>query len=71
MRKRTITLYRISDDGRRLRAGKLEAGSPVELVAKWQAFLATASRGVYVAHYRGETLGAEASAEVAHLALAV
>ena len=42
-RKRTIRLYRIADDGRRLLAGTIEAGSPAELVALWRAFLATAA----------------------------
>jgi hypothetical protein len=69
-RKRMIRLYRIADDGRRLLAGTLEAASPAELVAKWRMFLATAPRGAYVAWYREETLGAEASTEAAHLALA-
>jgi hypothetical protein len=52
-RKRTIRLYRIEDDGRRLLAGTLEAGSPAELVTLWSVFLATASRGTYAACYRG------------------
>jgi hypothetical protein len=70
MRKRTIKLYAITDDGRRLLAGTIEAASPVEVVAKWRAFLATASHGVYVATYRGATLGLEMSAEAAHTGLA-
>jgi hypothetical protein len=70
MRKRTIKLYRLADDGRKLLAGKLEAGSPVELVAKWQAFLAMAPQGVYVARYRGESLSTEISAEAAYAGLA-
>jgi hypothetical protein len=69
-RKRTIRLYRLADDGRRLLAGTIEAASPTELVTRWQAFLATAARGVYIAHYRGETLGLEAATEAAHAALA-
>lgn len=69
-RKRTIRLYRLTDDGRRLLAGTIAAGSPAELVAHWVAFLATATRGVYIAYYRGETLGLEAAAEAAHVALA-
>ena len=36
-RKRTIRLYRIADDGRRLLADTLEVGSPVELVVQWRA----------------------------------
>jgi hypothetical protein len=71
-RKRTIRLYRLTDDGRRLLAGTIAAAaaSPAELVGHWRAFLATAARGVYIAHYRGETLGVEAAAEAAHAALA-
>jgi hypothetical protein len=57
VRKRTIRLYRLTDDSRRLLAGTIEAASPLELVTKWQAFLATAERGAYVAYYRGETIG--------------
>jgi hypothetical protein len=40
------------------------------MVTHWQAFLATAARGVYIAHYRGETLGLEAATVAAHTALA-
>jgi hypothetical protein len=67
-RKRTIRLYRITDDGRRLLAGTLQAGSPVELVARWRAILATAARGTYAACYRNETLGLEPADEVAYAA---
>jgi hypothetical protein len=35
-RKRTIRLYRITEDGRRLLAGTLWAGSPAELVTLWR-----------------------------------
>ena len=70
MRKRTVKLYLLTDDGRRLLAGKIEAATPVELVAKWRAFLATSARGVYIATYRGATLGLEAASEAAHAALA-
>jgi hypothetical protein len=69
-RKRTIRLYRIADDGRLLLAGTLRAGSPAELVTLWRAFLATAARGTYVAHYRGEILGLGAADEAAYTALA-
>ena len=68
--KRTIRLYRIADDGRRLLAGTFEAGSPAELVALWHAFLATAACGTYVAYYRGEVLGLEPADEAAYGALA-
>jgi len=64
-RKRTIRLYRINEDGRRLLATTIKAGSPAELVALWRAFLATAASGTYVAHYRGETLALEAANEAA------
>jgi hypothetical protein len=40
------------------------AASPVELVAKWQAFLATADLGVYVARYRGESLAVASATDV-------
>jgi hypothetical protein len=70
MKKRTIRLYRLTDDGRHLLAGTIEAASSAELVTHWRAFLATAARGVYIAHYRGETLGLEAATESAHAALA-
>lgn len=70
-RKRTVRLYQLTEDGRRLLAGTIAAASPVELVAKWRTFLATAPRGVYVATYRGVTLlGIEAADEAAHVALA-
>jgi hypothetical protein len=69
-RKRTIRLYRINDDGRRLLAGTIEAGSPTELVVLWRAFLATAARGTYAACYRGESLGFEPAGEAAYTALA-
>jgi len=61
---RTVKLFRIEDDGRRLAAGSINASSPAELVAKWQAFLATAETGVYVARYRGESLGIDAALTV-------
>ena len=69
-RKRTIRLYRIAEDGRRLLAGTIEAGSPAELITLWRAFLATAVRGTYAACYRGETLGLEPAGEAAYAALA-
>jgi hypothetical protein len=33
MRTRTIRLYQLADEGRRLLAGTIEAASPAELVA--------------------------------------
>jgi hypothetical protein len=69
-RKRTIRLYRITDDGAGSWRGRLQAGSPAELVALWRAFLATAACGTYAACYRGETLGLEPADEAAYAALA-
>jgi hypothetical protein len=57
MRQRTIRLYRIEDDGRRLLAGSIRASSPADLVLRWQLFLTTAARGMYIATYRGDQLG--------------
>ena len=71
LRKRTIRLYRLQEDGRRLLAGTIQAGSSAELVARRRSFLATAARGVYVARYRGEVLGLDAADEAAYAALAV
>jgi hypothetical protein len=45
MRKRTVKLWRLTEDGRKLSAGTIEAADPRELVLKWSAFLATAERG--------------------------
>ena len=42
MRKRTVKLWRLTEDGRKLAAGTIEAADPRELVLKWSAFLATA-----------------------------
>ena len=42
MRKRTVKLWRLHEDGRKLFAGTIEAADPRELVIKWSAFLATA-----------------------------
>jgi hypothetical protein len=69
MRKRTIKLWRLNEDGRKLFAGTIEAGSPAELVAKWSAFLATSERGAYFATYRGSFLGPEHALESAAGAL--
>ena len=70
MRKRTVKLWRLNEDGRKLFAGSIEASSPAELVAKWSAFLATAERGVYFATYRGSFVGPEEALESAAGALA-
>jgi hypothetical protein len=63
MRKRTIKLWRLNEDGRRLLAGTIVAATPAELVIKWSAFLATSERGVYFATYRGSFLGPEPARE--------
>ena len=63
MRKRTVKLWRLHDDGRKLYAGTIEAADPRELVIKWSAFLATAERGVYFATYRGSFIAPEAALE--------
>ena len=54
---RTIKLYRIEDDGRRLAAGAFRASTQEDLATHWQLFLATAAAGLYLANYRGVTLG--------------
>ena len=66
MRKRTVKLWRLHDDGRKLYAGTIEAADPRELVFKWSAFLATAERGTYFATYRGSFIAPEAALESAH-----
>ena len=63
MRKRTVKLWRLHDDGRKLFAGTIEAADPRELVFKWSAFLATAEKGVYFATYRGSFIAPEPSRE--------
>jgi hypothetical protein len=65
MRKRTVKLWRLHDDGRKLYAGTIEAADPRELVIKWSAFLVTAERGVYFATYRGSFIAPEAALESA------
>ena len=59
MRKRTVKLWRLHEDGRKLFAGTIEAADPRELVLKWSAFLATAEPGTYFATYRGSFVGPE------------
>jgi hypothetical protein len=54
---RTVKLYRIESDGRRLAAGAIRASSQDDLAAHWQLFLVTARQGLYVANYRGVQLG--------------
>ena len=54
---RTIKVYRIADDGRRLAAGAFPASSETDLQLKWQLHLATAAGGLYIATHRGVQLG--------------
>jgi hypothetical protein len=73
MRQRTIKVWRIESDGRRLSACSIRTSSSADLAMRWQLFLATATRGVYVATYRGVQLGIAlagdgASSELAPLA---
>ena len=63
MRKRTIKLWRLNQDGRKLFAGTIAAADPRELVIKWSVFLATAERGVYFATYRGSFVDPESALE--------
>src|SRR5215470_7113468 len=63
MRKRTVKLWRLNEDGRKLFAGEIEAADPRELVLNWSAFLATAERGTYFATYRGSFVGPEPALE--------
>jgi hypothetical protein len=63
MRKRTVELWRLNEDGRKLAAGTIEAVDPRELVMKWSLFLATTERWVYVATYRGSFVRPKAAIE--------
>jgi hypothetical protein len=54
---RTVKLYRIESDGRRLAAEAIRASFQDDLAAHWQLFLATARQGLYIASYRGVQLG--------------
>src|SRR5262245_13104586 len=54
---RTIKLYRISDDGRRVAAGAFQATSESDLQLKWELHLVTAAQGLYIATHRGVQLG--------------
>jgi hypothetical protein len=54
---KTIKIYRIESDGRRLAAGAFRASSEADLATPWQLFLATAAQGIYLATYRGVHLG--------------
>jgi len=54
---RTIKIYRVSEDGRRVAAGAFQATSEGDLQMKWELHLATAVSGLYVATHRGVQLG--------------
>ena len=54
---RTIKVYRLADDGRRLAAGAFKAASEQELQLKWELHLATAAGGLFIAMHRGVQLG--------------
>ena len=54
---RTIKLYRVSEDGRRVAAGAFHAASETDLQMKWELHLATAISGLYIATHRGVQLG--------------
>jgi hypothetical protein len=54
---RTIKVYRIAEDGRRLASGAFQASSEKDLQMKWQLHLATAADGLYIATHRGVQLG--------------
>ena len=63
MRKRTVKLWRLHEDGRKPFAGTIEAADPRDLVLKLSAFRATAERGTYFATYRGSFVGPEPALE--------
>ena len=54
---RTVKVYRISDDGRRVAAGAFRVNSESDLQTKWELHLATAGSGLYIATHRGIQLG--------------
>ena len=54
---RTIKVYRVADDGRRLASCAFKAGSESDLQMKWELHLATAVGGLYIATHRGVQLG--------------
>jgi hypothetical protein len=65
---RTIKLYRVSEDGRRVASGAFQATSETDLQMKWELHLATAVSGLYIATHRGVQLGIGlASDAVRHL----
>ena len=54
---RTIKVYRLADDGRRLASGAFKAASEQDLQLKWELHLATAADDPYIATHRGLQLG--------------
>ena len=63
MCKRTVKLWHLKSDGRKLFAGTIEAGSPAELVLNWSAFIAASGHGVSFATYEGSFVEFEAAIE--------
>jgi hypothetical protein len=63
MCKTTVKLWHLKNDGRKLFAGTIEAGSPAEFILNWSAFLAASGRSVCLATYEGSFVGAEAAVE--------
>ena len=70
MCKTTVKLWHLKNDGRKLFAGTIEAGSAAELVLNWSAFLAASGRGVCFATYGGSFVGPEAAVQSEVVALA-
>ena len=63
MCKTTVKLWHLKNDGRKLFAGTIEAGSPAEFILNWSAFLAASGRGVCLATYEGSFVGLEAAVD--------
>jgi hypothetical protein len=62
---RTIKLYRVSEDGKRVAAGAFQVASERDLQAKWELHLATAVEGLYIATHRGVQLGVGLASDAA------
>jgi hypothetical protein len=62
---RTIKVYRIAEDGRRVASGAFKAASESDLQFKWELHLATAVGGLYIATHRGVQLGIGLASEAA------
>ena len=61
---RTVKLYKIEADGRRMAAGAFRVNSESDLQAKWELYLATAASGLYIATHRGIQLGIGLASDV-------